>query len=109
MKKEKVITRTVFVTVCSVVGVNLKDNAIVNEELEVIGVYTASALLDEVKEQYETPNFKIAAITDVRQEQRLYEMTEKDFVRMGKRIELRKNYKKEEEQEEQEDKIVLLS
>lgn len=85
MARIKMITRTFDVTIGEVMGVDVPTQTVKNIEFRVWGMYPDnSKLLEAVKEDYETDNFKVVMINNYQVGDVLMGMTEKEFIENAK-------------------------
>lgn len=85
MARIKMITRTFDVTIGEVMGVDVPTQTVKNIEFRVWGMYPDNAkLLEAVKEDYETDNFKVVMINTYQVGEVLIGMSEKEFIQNAK-------------------------
>ena len=85
MARERMVTRTVVVTKCEVlcVDVNTVETTVNNYDLS--GNYsTTDDALKVLKKVYETDTFKVVAIQKMTENEVLYGMSELDFIKQAK-------------------------
>lgn len=85
MARERMVTRTVELSVCEVMCMNTITAEVAIKTYEIGGGLTDSkALLKAVKKLYETDTFKCVAISKVTQKEILYGMPESRFIELAK-------------------------
>ena len=85
MARERMVTRTVVVTKCEAlcVDVNTVETTLNNYDLS--GNYSTTAeALKAIKKVYETDTFKVVAIQTMTENEVLYGMPELDFIKCAK-------------------------
>lgn len=84
MARERMVTRTVELSVCEVMCMNTKTAEVTIRTFEIGGGLTdEKALLKAVKKLYETDTFKCVAISKVTQKEILYGMPESRFIELA--------------------------
>ena len=84
MARERMVTRTVELSVCEVMCMNTKTAEVKINTYEIGGGLTdEKALLKAVKKLYETDTFKCVAISNVTQREILYGMPESKFIELA--------------------------
>lgn len=84
MARERMVTRTVQLSVCEVMCMNTSTAEVVTRTFEIGGGLTdEKALLKVVKKLYETYTFKCVAISKVTQKEILYGMPESRFIELA--------------------------
>ena len=84
MARERMVTRTVELSVCEVMCMNTKTAEVTICTFEIGGGLTdEKALLKAVKKLYETDTFKCVAISKVTQKEILYGMPESRFIELA--------------------------
>ena len=85
MARERMVTRTLELSVCEVMCMDTSTAEVTIENYEIGGGLTdKNALLKAVKKLYETDTFKCVAISNVTQKEILYGMPESDFIKLAK-------------------------
>lgn len=85
MARERYVTRTVELSVCEVMCMDVTTAEVKINTYEVGGGITENgALLKAIKKLHETDDFKCVAITKVVTKEILYGMPESDFIRLAK-------------------------
>lgn len=83
-KKERMVTRTIDLTMVEALMVDIVSATVSNVTLQVPGKYSNSPeLLELVRANNESDTMKVAGITAARPESRLYGMTESEFMLYG--------------------------
>ena len=81
MPRKPMVTRTLTVTVASVMCLDCTQNKTFNQVFTVPGIYTNnSILLKKIKKRYETENFKTLHVLTQHATSNLYGMTEQEFI-----------------------------
>lgn len=84
MARERMVTRTVELSVCEVMCMNTKTAEVKINTYEIGGGLTdEKALLKAIKKLYETDDFKCVAISKVTQREILYGMPESKFIELA--------------------------
>lgn len=84
MARERMVTRTVELSVCEVMCMNTATAEVKINTYEIGGGLTdEKALLKAVKKLYETDTFKCVAISSVTQKEILYGMPESRFIELA--------------------------
>lgn len=78
--KERIITRTIEVSVCEVMCLNTATAEVEVKTFEIYGKGDTPALLKAIKSKYETDDFKCVHIAAVEHKETLYGMSESDFI-----------------------------
>lgn len=84
MARERMVTRTVELSVCEVMCLNTKTAEVSVKDFEIGGGITdEKTLLKLVKKLHETDNFKCVSITKVTPKEILYGMPESRFIELA--------------------------
>lgn len=84
MARERMVTRTVELSVCEVMCINTTTAEVKINTYEIGGGLTdENALLKAIKKLYETEYFKCVAISKVTQREILYGMPESKFIELA--------------------------
>ena len=84
MARERMVTRTVMVTVAEVMCLNVTNAEVQINTYEMSGTYADnSALLKALKKVYETEELKLVSVQEVDEKEVLYGMKEVDFIRLA--------------------------
>ena len=87
MAKERMVTRTISFTEVSVISMNIETVTPKHEVIRIAGVFdNEKSLLKKLKNRYETDLYKIVAITDTKVIEKLYGMSEEDFIEYAKEL-----------------------
>ena len=87
MARERMVTRTINFTEVSVISMNIETVTPQHEVIRIAGVFdNDKALLNKLKNRYETDLYKIVAITDTKVIEKLYGMSEEDFIEYAKEL-----------------------
>ena len=93
MARQRMVTRTVNVTTCEVMGLTISQAAVSTIKVQLIGVYAdKDTALKAIKKLYETDDYKPTAIISVSTEEILYGMPEEEFIKMATIMPPRKDY-----------------
>ena len=85
MARERMVTRTVELSVCEVMCMDTVTAEVKIMTYEVGGGITEEkALLKAIKKMHETDNFKCVAISKVTNKEILYGMSETEFIKLAK-------------------------
>ena len=85
MARERMVTRTVVVTMVEVMCVNVETAEVQVNTYELSGTYAdAETALKATKKVYETATFKCVAVQGMSEKEVLYGMKEIDFIRLAK-------------------------
>ena len=86
MARERMITRTVEITVAHVMCLNVETAEVSTKPFTVTGKQEEKTLLKTLKKQCETESFKLVAITEVTTYEKLYGMPESEFIALAKEL-----------------------
>lgn len=101
MARVKMVTRTVSMTICEVMLVDVTSATVSNGEVKLSGTYdTTGNALKAIKKLYETDTIKYVTVTSMRNEEVLYGMTEEEFIMYANVLPPRKTYDTEEAEAE---------
>lgn len=78
--KERIITRTIEVSVCEVMCLNTTTAEVEVKTFEISGKADAATLLKAIKAKHETEEFKCVHLSSVERKETLYGMSESDFI-----------------------------
>ena len=85
MARERMVTRTVVVTVAEVMCLDVTTAEVKIESYEISGSFTdQNSILKTVKKAYETDTYKCVAIQSTTEKEVLYGMREIDFIKLAK-------------------------
>lgn len=85
MARERMVTRTVTVTVSEVMCLNITNAEVQIVSLELSGSYPDNdSILKALKKVHETDTFKCVAIQEVEEREILYGMKEIDFIKIAR-------------------------
>lgn len=79
MKKEKLITRTMSITVATAMLVDITTQAVTTKSFDLIGRHTKESALMTLKQIVDTDTVKIVCVTDLSTVEEIRGMTEIDF------------------------------
>lgn len=97
MARIKMVTRTVSETLAEVMGLHISTATPETKTLTIAGEFDDNtSVLKAVKAAYETEDFKIAAVLSFQTEEKLYGMTEQEFLSHAKLLPPRKIYNTED-------------
>lgn len=101
MARVKMVTRTVSMTICEVMLVDVTAATVSNGEVKLSGTYdTTDNALKAIKKLYETDTIKYVTVTSMHNEEVLYGMTEEEFIMYANVLPPRKTYDAEEAEAE---------
>lgn len=81
------ITRTVVVTKCECVCVDVTTVETLIKEYSLSGSYPNNEqVLKELKKAYETDTFKVVAIQSLKEEEKMYGLSELEFIKLAKEL-----------------------
>lgn len=87
MARERMVTRTISFTEVTVISMNIETVTPQHEVIRIAGVFdNEKVLLKKLKKRYETDLYKIVAITDTIVIEKLYGMSEEDFIENAKEL-----------------------
>lgn len=87
MAKERMITRTINVTVCEVMAVDTITAEVSITTRELTGKsYTVDVALKDLKKLYETDTYKIVAIQSITDREEMYGISEIEFLKVAKKL-----------------------
>ncbi len=87
MARERMVTRTITETTVKAMGVNVETAQVDIVAYTLSGDYPDNAtILKALKKNYENDNYKIVNIEDVKTEEKLYGMTEQQFIELAKEL-----------------------
>ena len=85
MARERVVTRTVMVTNCEVMCVDVLTAQVAINNYKITGTFTTKeGALKVIKKQYETDTFKCVSVQEMTEQEVIYGMKEVDFIRLAK-------------------------
>lgn len=85
MAREKMVTRTVDIALITCMVVDVTTQSVSDQTFEIVGLYpTIDKALEAVKKTAETDTYKIVMVKKVEQTERLYGMTEAEFIAYAK-------------------------
>ena len=84
MARVRMVTRTVYATVCECLCMNTDTAEVIKKEFILTGDVDAKDRLKLLKKTYEKDSLVIAKIIAVRTEETLYGMPETDFIKLAK-------------------------
>ena len=85
MARERMVTRTVEVSVCEVMCMDVVKAEVIMRTFEIGGGITEEkALLKAIQKANDTPTFKCVTITNTTTKEILYGMPESEFIKMAK-------------------------
>lgn len=101
MARVKMVTRTVSMTICDVMLVDVTTATVSNGEIKLSGTFdTKENALKAIKKLYETDEIKYVTVTSMHTEEVLYGMTEEEFIMYAHVLPPRKVYDTEEAEAE---------
>lgn len=87
MARERMVTRTITETTVKAMGVNVETAQVDIVEYTLSGEYPDNTtILKVLKKNYENDTYKIVNIEDVKTEEKLYGMTEQQFIELAKEL-----------------------
>ena len=87
MARERMVTRTISFTEVTVITMNIETVTPQHEVIRIAGVSdNEKVLLNKLKNRYETDLYKIVAITDTKVIEKLYGMSEEEFIEYAKEL-----------------------
>ena len=87
MARERMVTRTISFTEVTVISMNIETVTPRHEVIRIAGVFdNDKVLLNKLKKRYETDLYKIVSITDTKVIEKLYGMSEEDFIEYAKEL-----------------------
>ena len=88
--RERMVTRTITATVATALCMDIVNATATTKELEISGTFKSdSDLLKVLKKKYDTSDLVVVAIQKTETKEKLYGMTETDFMKYAKEIESR--------------------
>ena len=91
--KEKMVTRTVVTTEVKVMGIVVAEAKTITSEFTLVGAFKDNDdILKHIKATYEDDTIVYAMITEVKEVETLYGMTESEFMSHAKKLPPRKIY-----------------
>ena len=88
--RERMVTRTINATVATVLCMDIVNASATTKEIEISGTYkNDSDLLKTLKKKYDTTDFVVVAIQKTETKEKLYGMTETDFMKYAKEMDSR--------------------
>lgn len=85
MAREKMVTRTVDIALVTCMTVDVTTQTVSYQTFEIVGLYPNNdKALEAVKKSSETDTYKIVMVKKVEQMERLYGMTEAEFIAYAK-------------------------
>ena len=102
MARERMVTRTVEVTVVEVMCLDVTTAEVTVVSYDISGKFsTKEDVLKSLKKVYETDTYKVVAVQSTETKEILYGMSEIDFIRMAKVLPPRGTQENPEEQTEE--------
>lgn len=90
MARERMITRTVTEVTVKVMCVNVETAQVEVVDFKVYGNYeNIDVILKTLKKQHETDNYKLIKVENAHTTEKLYGMTEQQFIELAKELPLR--------------------
>lgn len=86
MAKEKMITRTLTVSLVFYTTVTLSTSTVSTAGCDMVGQYTFDTALAFLKKEVETDDTKVVCVNDISYREGLFGMTETDFYRNAKEL-----------------------
>ena len=84
MARERMVTRTVELSVCECLCMDIDTASIITKTFEIGGGLTdEKALLKAIQKQHETDSFKCVKITNIMPKEILYGMPESQFIELA--------------------------
>lgn len=80
MKKQKMITRTMFTTTVTYMAVDVSTATVATYTDIIVGKHSADSALLELKDAHETETFKVVSVVSLTVDESLYGMTEREFL-----------------------------
>ena len=99
MKKEKMVTRTMYQTGVKYTTVNISEGIVSPAETTIGGSYTDKELLEKMRELFDNDNVKVFQAIKTSEKEVLVGMPESMFYKYGKILPDRKDYSKKNEEE----------
>ena len=96
MRKEKLITRTIVVSNCEFMTVDVETANVEIVTAELTGKISKDEALKQYKSTAETGTLKVVACQSINYTEQLYSMTEKEFIKHAKVLPPRKTAETEE-------------
>ena len=88
--RERMVTRTINATVATVLSMDIVNAQAKVETIGISGTFKDNTeLLKVLKKKYDTSDYNIVAIQNVKTEEKLYGMTESEFMRHAVELENR--------------------
>lgn len=84
MARERMVTRTVSITICEVMCVNVTTAEVQVKDYTLTGEQTKETALKQLKKLHETETEKIVTVNSVSLNETLYGMSELDFIKLAK-------------------------
>ena len=102
MARERMVTRTVDVTVAEVMCLDVTTAEVTVVSYDISGKFnTKEEVLKSLKKAYETDTYKVVNVQSTETKEILYGMPEIDFIRMAKVLPPRCTQENQEEQKEE--------
>lgn len=87
MPRERMITRTINVTECEVIALDVVTVETTIKTYNLTGnTYTKETALKHLKKQYETEEYKIVAIQSMNTHEELYGLSEVEFLKIATKL-----------------------
>lgn len=94
--RERLVTRTISETTVTVLGLDVSQGKAVTNIFTIAGEHNAESALKVIKKQYEDDNYKPVSVVSYNVDEKLYGMTEQEFIEHAKILPPRKIYGAEE-------------
>lgn len=80
MKKQKMITRTMFTTTVTYMAVDVSTATVTTYTDIIVGKHSTESALNELKDTHETETVKVVSVVNLTVDECLYGMTEREFL-----------------------------
>lgn len=99
MGRIAMVTRTINFTEVTALTVDVEAQATATQVFTLSGTFTENEkLIKALKKEYETDTIKVVSVISTEVNEKLYGMTEQEFMSLAKVLPPRKNYNSQEEQ-----------
>ena len=83
MSREKMVTRTIEITTCEVMCMDVIKAEVITKTYDISGAFANDELLKAIKKLYETDTFKVVHVVSQATSELLYGMPESKFIELA--------------------------
>lgn len=105
MRKDKLVTRTMVSTVGMVICMDITTIESEVKKMSLVGSYDKDTFLKKLKAHYETDTFKVVSVQEFHEVEKLYGLSENDFMKYAKELDPVTRRPLNKQEQEQEDEV----